>query len=186
MALARLTPLLCIIAFVAATPITETQFVASATPTHFAATNPNAYPVLMLLGDVAHGARAQMLVAPNATFETSFPTGTLEDIYIEIVFFAPTGRRSSGAVSFDTMILAQAEFLEVQDNGDEFQPWIYTNGGRLPADSGLNLAPPSLMNSTATSTEPLMLDPSHVPVITTQDIYDNTVAPKIKGTNPSV
>lgn len=94
MALARLTTLLCAVAFVAAAPVTETQFVASATPTHFAASNPNDYAVLMILGDVAHGARAQMLVAPHAQFETSFPSGTLSDLYIEVVFFAPTGWRS--------------------------------------------------------------------------------------------
>ncbi len=186
MALARLTTLLCAVAFVAAAPVTETQFVASATPTHFAASNPNDYAVLMILGDVAHGARAQMLVAPHAQFETSFPSGTLSDLYIEVVFFAPTGWRSSGSVSFDTMLTAQSELLEVEDNGDQLQPWIYTSTGRLPADSGMHLAPSSLINSGSGSTPPMMLDPAHVPVITPEEINDNTAAPKILGPNPTV
>ncbi len=185
MALARLTTLLCAVAFIAAAPVTETQFVASATPTHFAASNPNDYAVLMILGDVAHGARAQMLVAPHADFATSFPSGTLTDLYIEVVFFAPTGWRSSGSVSFDAMLIAQSELLEVEDNGDELQPWIYTSSGRLPADSGLHLAPSSLFGSSGSSNQTIMMDPAHVPVITPQDIIDNTVAPKIRPTDPS-
>ena len=187
MHLPRLTSLLCVVALVvAAAPANDTQFVASASPTTFAASNPNPYTVLMVLGDVAHGARAQMLVAPNDSFQTSFPAGTLENLYIEVVFFAPTGRRSSGAVSFNTMIGAQAELLEVDSEGDEFQPWIYAGGVRINADSGWNLVPDSLMNSGAGSTEPLILDPSHVPVITPTDVIDNTIAPKIHGSNPTV
>ncbi len=185
MALARLTTLLCAVAFIAAAPVAETQFVASATPTHFAASNPNDYAVLMILGDVAHGARAQMLVAPHANFETSFPSGTLTDLYIEVVFFAPTGWRSSGSVSFDAMLAAQSELLEVENNGDAMQPWIYTSGGRLPADSGLHLAPTSLFGGSGSSNQTIMMDPAHVPVITPQDISDNTIAPKIRPTDPS-
>ena len=187
MVLARFTPLLCVAALAAATPAADTQFVASATTTHFTAFNPNPYTVLMILGDVAHGARAQMVVAGNASFETSFPSGTLDDLYIEVVFFAPTGRRTSGAVSFDMMLSAQADSLEVDTTfGNELQPWITTSGGRLPADSGLRLAPESMLYSPEPYTEPLLVDPNHVPVITPQDIINNSIAPKIQGTDPTV
>jgi hypothetical protein len=186
MAIAPLTPLLFVAAFVAATPLTETQFVASASPTHFAATNPNDFSVLMLLGDVAYGARAQMLVAPYAAFETSFPSGTLDELYIEVVFFTPTGTRSSGAVSFDTMMAAQADLLEVESTGDEFQPWISSGGTRMPADSGVLLAPSWLLDPNNSSSLPLMLEPTHVPVLTPEDTEDDTWAPKIHGTNPII
>ena len=83
MTLAPLTSLAVALAFVAAVPQTESRFSADVTETHFAATNPNNYSVLLMLGDSVHGARAQMLVAPFATFETSFPQGTLDDLYIE-------------------------------------------------------------------------------------------------------
>src|SRR5690349_5426656 len=103
MALSKLAPLLCAVAFTAAAPAEDRDFVAAATTTHFEAVNPNTFTVLLVLGDVAHGARAQMLIAPGASFGTSFPNGTLEGVYMEVVFFSPEGRVKSGAVSFDSM-----------------------------------------------------------------------------------
>lgn len=186
MALSKLAPVLCAVVFAAAAPAQETQFAAAATPTHFSAVNPNAFTVLMVLGDVAHGARTQMLVAPGASFATSFPSGTLSDVYIEVVFYSPAGRVSSGAVSFDSMINWNADALEINLDGTGADAWICTNGTRLPANSGVELVPHSLMNSSSSSSTPLMLDPTHVPVITPQDIQANDCAPKIRPSIPPV
>ena len=186
MALSKLAPVVCAIAFAAAAPAQETQFIAAATATHFEAVNPNAFTVLMVLGDVAHGARAQMLVAPGASFATSFPSGTLQDVYIEVVFYSPVGRVTSGAVSFDSMINWNSQALEIDLVGSGSEAWICAGGVRLPADSGLNLVPESLLNSSAATTEPLMINPGQVPVITPHDIEHDDCAPKIHGSNPPV
>ena len=186
MAFAKLAPFACAVAFTALAPAQETQFVAAATATHFEALNPNAFTVLMVLGDAAHGARTQMLVAPGASFETSFPSGTLDGVFIEVVFYSPLGRVTSGAVSFDWMLDFNAQAIEISLNGLDAEAWICTNGTRLPADSGVDLVPEYLLNSTALPTEPLMLDPTHVPVITPTDLEDDNCAPKIQGTNPPV
>ncbi|HTF88903.1 MAG TPA: hypothetical protein VK843_10875 [Planctomycetota bacterium] len=180
MAFAPLAPLVCALTLATAASVQETQFVATATTTHFEAVNPNSFTVLMVLGN-ANGARTQMLIAPGAHFETSFPSGTLDDVYIEIVFFSPNGRVSSGAVSFDSMIDWDADRIEVDLAGPECDAWICTNGMRLSAESGFNLVPTSLLGSTAPSTAPLVLDPAHVPEITPEDIDDDNVAPKIRG-----
>lgn len=186
MALTQLAPTLCALAFIVAVPVPETQFVATATPTHFEALNPNAFTVLMVLGNVAHGARAQMLIAPGASISTSFPSGTLDALYIEVVFFSPAGRVSSGAVSFDSMIGWDADALEVSLDGLNSNAWICTSGGHLPANSGVKLVPASLMNAAGAPTAPLMVDPTHVPAITPEDIDEDNVAPKIQGSNPPV
>jgi len=186
MALAKLAPFFCAAAFTALAPAQETQFVATATSTHFAALNPNAFTVLMVLGDVEHGARTQMLLAPGASFETGFPSGTLEGIYIEVVFYSSLGRVTSGAVSFDSMIGFDADAIEVSLNGLTADAWICTNGTRLPADSGVNLVPETLLNCTAPPTEPLLLDPTHVPIITPTDLEGDNTAPKIHPNNPPV
>ncbi|MEO6708844.1 MAG: hypothetical protein ABIP42_04655 [Planctomycetota bacterium] len=180
MAFAPLAPLVCALALATAASVQETQFAATATPTHFEALNPNSFAVLMVLGNV-NGARTQMLIAPGAHFETSFPSGTLNDVFIEVVFFSPNGRVSSGAVSFDSMIDWDADRIEVDLAGPECDAWICTNGMRLSAASGVSLVPLSLLGSALPSTSPLVLDPTHVPEITPEDIDDDNVAPKIQG-----
>lgn len=186
MALSKLASALCAVALVAVSPAQETVFVASATTTHFKALNPNSFTVLMVLGDLAHGARAQMLVAPGAEFETSFPSGTLDQIYIEVVFYSPAGRYSSGAVSFDSVMQWQASSLEVELTNAESESWICTATGRVPAESSVSLVPACLMNSTANTTEPLLIAPTEVPVLTPTDIHTNNIAPKVQGTDPTV
>ena len=186
MTLAPLSSFALALAVVAAVPEGGSQFSASVSETHFAATNPNDYSVLMILGDAVHGARAQMLVAPFASFETSFPQGTLDDLYVEVVFFAPTGVRSSGSVSFDTMMIAQAEYLEVEPSGDQLQPYIYSGNMRMPADAAVLLAPAAWLDANASTTQPLLYDPTHVPVITPEETEADEWAPKIQSSNPSL
>lgn len=184
MNLASLTPLIFAAAFVAATPVTGTHFNAAATPTHFAATNPNDYTVLMVLGDATHGARAQMLVAPFESLETSFPSGTLDDLYIEVVFFTQDGARSSGAVSFDTLLATQSEYLEVEETADDLQPWITDGNVRLPVDTSVALVPAEWVDAFPPANLPIVYHPTHVPVITPTDTANNDWAPKIQSSTP--
>jgi hypothetical protein len=186
MTFAPLSPLLFAAAFVAAAPLTETQFSASATETHFAATNPNDCTVLLILGDALHGARAQMLVAPFQSFETNFPSGTLDDLYMEVVFFTPTGPRSTGSVNFDALLAPQAELYEVAADGGELQPWICSGGVRMPVEPGILLAPPAWLEANAGSSQPIVIEPTHVPVLTPTDTDTDNWAPKIHSTNPII
>lgn len=180
MVLPVLLPLLC-----ALTPTVETQFAASAAPTRFSATNPNPYPVLLLLGDQAHGARAQMLIAPGAFFETTFPSGTLDDLYMEVVCYSPSGRTASGAVNFNTLLAPGALALAVELVNNTSQPWVLTTSGKFNADSGIDFAPPGFVSQSSSSSTQL-LDPTHIPVITPEDVDTDNVAPKIQISNPPI
>lgn len=180
MALPVLIPLLC------AVPLTaQTQFAASAAPTRFSATNPNAYTVLLVLGDETDGACTQMLMAPGASFETYFPSGTLDGVFMEVVCFTPTGRTTSGAVDFATLLAPGASTLTVELEAGVSAPWIETTSGKFPADSGVDLVSPAFIAlQPANATQ--LLDPNHVPVLTPNEVETNNAAPKIQRTNPPV
>ena len=182
MPLVAIAPLLCALAL----PLDETQFASSAAPTRFCAANTSPYTQLLLLGDEAHGARAQMLIAPGASFETFFPSGTLDGLYMEVVCFTASGRKASGAVSFESLLASGVDSLTIEISNGISLPWINSAAGRTPGDSGIDLVPASLMAHEATSTEPLIVDPTHVPVITPTDVITNTVAPKIRPVDSSI
>jgi hypothetical protein len=182
MPLVAIAPLLCVLAL----PTDETHFAASAAPTRFSAANTSPNTQLLLLGDPTHGTRAQMLIAPGASFETFFPSTTLDGLYIEIVSFTASGRKASGAVSFASVLATGVESLSIEISGGVSVPWLNSANGRTPADSGFDLAPACLMTDAANPNEPLLVDPLHVPVITPSDVITNTVAPKIRPVDTSI
>jgi hypothetical protein len=182
MTILALAPMLCALAL----NVDATHFAASAAPTRFTAANTSTHTQLLLLGDATLGARAQMLIAPGANFETYFPSGTLDGLFIEIVSFTPEGRKASGAVSFDKLLVSGIDSLSIEITAGVSTPWLNTATGRIPGDSGIDLAPASLMSDAAPWTQPLIANPVHVPVITPDDISTHNVAPVIRSTDPSI
>jgi len=182
MTLVAIAPLLCALALT----LDETQFAASAAPTRFSAANTSPYTQLLILGDEAHGARAQMLIAPGANFETFFPSDTLDGLYMEVVCFTAAGRKASGAVSFESLLASGVDSLTIEISDGKTLPWINSASSRTSGASGIALVPESLMASEAISTEPLLIDPTHVQVISPTDVITNTVAPKIRPVDSSI
>ena len=182
MPLVVIAPLLCALALTAGDP----QFAASAAPTRFTAANTSTNTLLLLLGDPDHGARAQMLIAPGASFESFFPSDTLNGLYLEVVSFTPTGRKASGAVSFASVLATGVDSLTVELTNGVSLPWLNSGSSRISGDSGSDLVPPSFLANETNSNAPIIVDPTHVPVLTPTDVITNNVAPKIRSVDPSI
>lgn len=182
MTLLAFAPFVCALALT----LDEPQFSASAAPTRFSAANTSANTQLLLLGDPAHGARAQMLIAPGASFETFFPSDTLNGLYLEVVSFTPQGRKASGAVSFAQVLASGVDSLTVEISQGQSLPWLHSGLLRNSVASEQTLVPSSVLLDCPTSTAPIILEPTHAPVITPDDVITNNIAPRIHKLDPSI
>jgi hypothetical protein len=162
------------------------EVLSSAGRDHFIARNTTIHSQVILVGDAQLGIRARILLPPGGGIQTSFPTGTLDGLTLEVVSLSETGWSRTGGLAFDSMTREGVRAMAVQSqtapqgssaslldaagwsplsrSGDLLPSW-------LPYASSDPVAPPG--------SEPLVAPPFHVPAVTPGDTQQGDIAPVI-------
>jgi hypothetical protein len=157
----------------------ELQLLARASSTRFVAINAATTSQLLVFGD-SQGALAQLLLAPGETFDASFPAGTLDGLFMEALVFSGGGWTRSGALSFDDINTEGVDALYVEAGPNGTQAWLVDPIGRVLVESSGTLLPPQFESVCSSSSQPLILEPLHTPVLTPADAQQGEVAPKLE------
>jgi hypothetical protein len=163
----------------------ELELLARATPTRFLAINATAHTELLVFAD-AHGPLAQLVLAPGGLVDASFPEGTLDGMYFEVVVFDPAGWRKSGALELNRLDDEGVDALSIEVGATRSNAWLLDPSGRAPLNPVGELMPPSFDMLCAPPYQPLVIDPMHVPVPMPVDTRQGDVAPKLNPSLPPV